>query len=59
MDGWMDVKQSEAVGDVTFFVLELGAYSYATIYLERPILGEIWEGGDSWAGLGWVGLDYC
>lgn len=27
---------------------------YAAIYLERPILGEIWEGGDSWAGLGWI-----
>lgn len=45
MDGW---KQSEAVGDITF----LGAGClYAAILLERPILGEIWDGGDSWAGL--------
>lgn len=29
--------------------LYLRCYSY----LERPILGEIWDGGDSW-----VGLDY-
>lgn len=44
MDGW---KQR----DITFF----GAGClYAAICLERPILGEIWEGGDSW-----VGLDYC
>lgn len=40
-------KQREAVGDVTFFVLELGALTYAAIYLERPILSEIWDGGDS------------
>lgn len=44
MDRW---KQR----DITF----LGAGClYAAIYLERPILGEIWNGGDSWAG-----LDYC
>lgn len=43
--GWMDVK-----GIITFF----GARClYAAIYLERLILGEIWDGGDSW-----VGLDY-
>lgn len=46
--GW---KQRLAVGDITF----LGAGClYAAIYLERPILGEIWDGGDSW-----TGLDYC
>lgn len=44
MDGW---KQR----DNNSFLLELGAYSYAAIYLERSILGEIWDGGDSWAGL--------
>lgn len=44
MDGWMGWKQR----DITIF----GARClYAAIYLERPILGEIWEGGDSWAGL--------
>lgn len=26
-------------------------------YLERLILGEIWKGGDSWAGLGWIIVD--
>lgn len=26
---------------------ELGALTYAAIYLERSILGEIWDGGDS------------
>lgn len=43
--GWMDGWKQR---DITF----LGARClYAAIYLERPILGEIWEGGDSWAGL--------
>lgn len=50
----MDVKQREAVGNMTFF----GAGClYAVIYLERLILGEIWDVGDSWAGLGWIQAD--
>lgn len=53
--GWMDEMETEGYNNF----LELGALTYAAIYLERPILSEIWEGGDSWAGLGWVGLDYC
>lgn len=46
VDGWMETE-----GYNIFW--ELGALTYAAIYLERPILGEIWEGGDSWAGLGY------
>lgn len=44
--GWMDGCRQR---DITFF----GAGClYAAIYLERLILGEIGDGGDSWAGLG-------
>lgn len=44
MDGWMETE-----GYNTFW--ELSAYTLLGICLERPILGEIWDGGDSWAGL--------
>lgn len=47
------VNRGKLLGIITFF-LELGAYTYAAIYLERLILGEIWDGGDI-AGLGWAG----
>lgn len=49
----MDVKQRLAVGDNDNFFFGAGCL-YAAILLERPIWGEIWKGGDSWAG-----LDYC
>lgn len=47
--GWMDEMETEGCNNF------LGARClYAAICLERLILGEIGEGGDSWAG-----LDYC
>lgn len=45
VDGWMDVTQRKAVGDVTFFVLELGAYKMSFILRGR-----------FWARFGMVGI---